>query len=474
MSISQWISRHAETTPEKIALRFEGAEISYAALDRRIRRLAATLADRHGVTPGDRVAYLGANSPLALELLFACARLGAIFAPLNWRLTAVEHRQILEHCTPKLVVVEPELASHATGIAAAELEDLPEGTEPLAADTSAPLLLVYTSGTTGRPKGVVLTQGALEANARSSIAAHDLTSDDHVLTVLPMFHVGGLNIHTTPGLAAGASVTLHRRFDATRALEAIAGERPTTLVAVPQVSLAMTNHPQWPSTDVSSLRLVTTGSSIVPEAVMHPWHARGIPVTQVYGLTESAPVAVSLRAADAIRKLGSCGTPAPGCEARIVDGEIELRGPNLFREYWNDPDATREAFRDGWFRTGDIARRDSEGFFYVVDRKKDMVISGGENISPAELEAVLAACEDIVEASVVGRPDARWGEVAVAFVVARPGSGLTAERVMALFEGRLARFKHPREVVFVEALPRNAMGKVQKHELRARLRRESP
>jgi acyl-CoA synthetase (AMP-forming)/AMP-acid ligase II len=297
-----------------------------------------------------------------------------------------------------------------------------------------------------------------------------------------MFHVGGLNIHTTPALRAGACVTIHRRFDPTQALRAIAEDRPTLFLAVPQVSLAMTAHPEWSSTDISSLRIVTTGSSIVPEAVIRPWLQRGVPVTQVYGLTESAPVAICLRREDAMRKIGSCGKPTMHCQARIVDahgsalppgerGEIVLRGPNLFREYWNDPAATAAAFADGWLRTGDIGHRDAEGFYYVDDRLKDMVIAGGENIYPAEIENVLGGCPAILETAVVGRPDQRWGEVPIAYVVARPGSSLTSEDVMALFEGRLARFKHPREIVFLDSLPRNAMGKVLKYELRARAAR---
>ncbi|HSD10034.1 MAG TPA: AMP-binding protein, partial [Candidatus Binatia bacterium] len=229
----------------------------------------------------------------------------------------------------------------------------------------------------------------------------------------------------------------------------------------------------------SSLRLVTTGSSIVPEAVMRPWFERGVPVTQVYGLTESGPVAICLRREDALRKIGSCGKPTVHCQARIVDdrghdlppgekGEIVLRGPNLFREYWNDPAGTAGVLADGWLRTGDVGHRDSEGFFYVDARLKEMLISGGENIFPAELENVLGGCPAILEAAVVGRSDERWGEVPIAYVVAKPGSGLTVAGVMALFEGRLARFKHPREIVFLDSLPRNAMGKVLKYELRAR------
>jgi fatty-acyl-CoA synthase len=440
------------------------------------------------VTAGDRVAYLGFNHPLVLELLYACARVGAIFAPLNWRLAPPEHREILRDCSPKVLFVGAELRAQAgeigtsvetVGIDAVELAPAPG--PALRPEPSAPVLLVYTSGATGRPKGVLLTQEALAANARNSIAAHDLTSADHVLTVLPMFHVGGLNIHTTPALAAGARVTLHARFDAEAALRAIAVDRPTMLLVVPQVSAAMTSHPAWDSTDLSSLRLVTTGSSIVPPAVIRAWHGRGIPVTQVYGLTESAPVAICLRLEDARRKAGSCGKPTIHCEARILDesdrdaapgqvGEIVLRGPNLLREYWGDPDATKASFIDGWLRTGDLAHRDDEGFFYVDDRKKDLVISGGENIRPAELENVLGECQAILEAAVVGRSDAHWGEVPVAFVVAKPGSVLTRADVLALFDGRLARFKHPRDVVFVDRLPRNAMGKVLKQELRVRAR----
>jgi fatty-acyl-CoA synthase len=490
--LSQWIVHQADRRPKNVALRFEGAEITYAALDARVRRLATALRAEYGVQSGDRVAHLGFNGPVVLELLFACARLGAILAPLNWRLAPAEHRMILLDCSPKVLVVDLQfrpsidnLANALGSVAIVGEDDLlaaaTSANAPAAGNRSLALLLVYTSGATGRPKGVVLTQEALFWNAVDSIAAHDMTSADHVLTVLPMFHVGGLNIHTTPALHAGASVTIHRRFDPAQALRAIAEDRPTLFLAVPQVSLAMTAHRQWASTDVSSLRFVTTGSSIVPEPVIRPWLQRGVTVTQVYGLTESAPVAICLRREDAQRKIGSCGKPTIHCEARIVDdsgrelppgekGEIVLRGPNLFREYWNDPTATAGAFANGWLRTGDIGHRDAEGFYYVDDRLKDMVIAGGENIYPAEIENVLVACPAIFEAAVVGRPDERWGEVPIAYVVVKSGSSLTSEDVMALFEGRIARFKHPREIVFLDSLPRNAMGKVLKYELRARAR----
>ncbi len=479
----------SSNNPERVAIRFEGEEITYGDLERAVAGLAAALRERWGVTAGDRVAYLGFNHPLVLELLYACARLGAILVPLNWRLAPLEHREILRDCSPKVLFAGGELGPQAGEIrAGVETVDAgageiaaARGPAPPPAKPSAPVLLVYTSGATGRPKGVLLTQEALSWNALNSIAAHDLTNADHVLTVLPMFHVGGLNIHTTPALAAGARVTLHPRFDAEAALRAIAADRPTLLLVVPQVSVAMTSHPAWHSTDLSSLRLVTTGSSIIPAAVIRAWHDRGVPVTQVYGLTESAPVAICLRREDARRKAGSCGKPAIHCEARILDdsdrdvapgeiGEIVLRGPTLFREYSGDPDATKASFIDGWLRSGDLGHQDGEGFFYVDDRKKDLVISGGENIRPAELENVLAECEAILEAAVVGCAAERWGEVPVAFVVAKTGSTLSRADVLALFDGRLARFKHPRDVVFVDRLPRNVMGKVLKQELRARPR----
>ena len=249
----------------------------------------------------------------------------------------------------------------------------------------------------------MLTQGALLWNALNSIAAHAMTSEDHILTVLPMFHVGGLNIQTTPAILAGATITLARRFDPGETLDLLETRRPTLFLAVPAVAQALSRHPRFAAADLSSLRAMCTGSSTVPEAVIRPWMDRGIPVTQVYGMTESGPTAIALSIADAARKVGSCGKPAAHSEARIVDaegrdvaqgqpGEIWLRGPNLMTGYWRNPEATADAFTDGWLRTGDIGHQDADGFYYIDDRKKDVVISGGENIYPAELEAILADC----------------------------------------------------------------------------------
>ncbi len=309
-----------------------------------------------------------------------------------------------------------------------------------------------------------------------------MSANDRVLTALPMFHVGGMNIQTTPAMHWGATVILHRRVEPGAILADIAKRRPTLLLAVPPVSLALIAHPDWAKTDLSSLKCVCAGSSTVPEAAIRPWFERGVPVTQVYGMTESGPIAVALSIADAARKIGSTGKPVLHCEARIARedggeaapgerGEIWMRGPNMLKEYWRDAAATRAALAPGgWFRSGDIAHRDAEGFYYVDDRKGDLVISGGENIYPAELENVLADCAAIAEFAVVGRADPKWVEVPVACIVLKPGATLDRDAVLRLFDGRLARYKHPRNVVFLPGpLPRTSLGKVRKFELRRQL-----
>jgi fatty-acyl-CoA synthase len=294
---------------------------------------------------------------------------------------------------------------------------------------------------------------------------------------LPMFHVGGLNIQTLPALHAGAKVTLHRRFEATATLLAIARDKPTLAVLVPAQLTAMLEHPLWRDTDLSSLRAITTGSSIVPTPLIEAVHARGVPVIQVYGSTETAPIAIYQTRSDAFVSVGSCGRPSPLCDIRVVDrdgrdvgrgerGEILVRGPNVMTGYWRNAAATGAALVEGWFHTGDIGHVDARGCYYIDERKNDVIISGGENIYPAEIEAILLGDPRIAEAAVVARPDPRWGEVPVAVIVPRAGMSLTADAVAALFRDRLARFKQPRDVVFAASLPKNALGKVLRRELR--------
>lgn len=408
-----------------------------------------------------------------LALLFALARLGAILVPLNWRLTAAEHKTILVDCSPRLLFCEPEFEKHSSGldiqckvVDEKWLEKKAGGIEVVGQDQD-PLLIVYTSGTTGKPKGAVLTQSALLWNGYNSIHAHDLSQADQVLTVLPMFHVGGLNNQTLPALLAGASVTLQRRFDPAHWLADVARRKPTLSLLVPATMRALISHPAWARTDLSSLRMINAGSMVVPDSLIRAFHARGVPVGQIYGCTETAPIATVLLKEDAVRKLGSAGKAAPHCEVKLVDGEVWVRGPNVMRGYWNDPAGTAAALTpDGWFRTGDLARVDEEGYYWIMGRSKDVIISGGENIYPAELENVLADCPAILESAVIGIEDPKWGESACACVVRREGRAIDEKEILALFADRLARFKHPRRVVFLDSLPKNAMGKVQKHELK--------
>ena len=328
------------------------------------------------------------------------------------------------------------------------------------------ILIVYTSGTTGRPKGAVLSQAALLWNGFNSIHAHDLCQADHVLTALPMFHVGGLNNQILPALLAGATVTLHKRFDPALWLADVAARKPTISLLVPATIQAIISHPNWPNTDLSSLKMLNAGSMVVPDSMIRAFHVRGVPVGQIYGCTETAPIATVLLKEDAVRKLGSAGKAALHCEVKLVEGEIWVRGPNVMRGYWNDAQATAAALTpEGWFKTGDLARVDDDGYYWIMGRSKDVIISGGENIYPAELENVLADCAAIADSAVVGIEDPKWGETACAFIVLKENSKLDENTVLALFKDRLAKFKHPRRVMFLDSLPKNAMGKVQKFEL---------
>ena len=502
MDLSHWIERHAAYAPEKPAIRFDGRDISYSELCQRIERLAAALQRELRILRGDRVAILSVNRPEFLDLFFACQRIGATLVPLNWRLAPPEHQAILENADVSALFAHAEFhrglepirsrmgnVRHWIGYSGSpdgwtEYDELLRAGARRAADRLGqpddPALIVYTSGTTGEPKGAVLTQESLVWTAVNGAAMHDMTAADRVLTFLPMFHVGGLNIQTLPALHLGATVILQPRFHPQSALLAIAVEKPTITLLVPAVMKALIEHPAWPTADLSSLRLAGAGSSVVPIELIEAFHARGVAICQIYGSTETGPTAIVLRREDAIRKAGSTGTPALHCEVRIVDpdgrdgprgvhGEILVRGPNVMSRYWRDSQASQAALVDGWFHTGDIGHQDGDGYFWIDERKKDMIISGGENIYPAELESVLAECSEIAEASVVARPDARWGEVPVAVCVRKAGSTITAETVKGMFVDRLARFKHPHEVIFVDTLPRNALGKVLRFKLRQQL-----
>ena len=498
MNLSDLIDRNAAFAPDKTALRFNGQAWSYAEFARRIDALASAMQSGLGVQSGHRIAVLALNSPDYLTLLYACARLGATLVPLNWRLAVPEQMFILDNAGVSVLFVAEAFDAICKPLSETSRESIVVGldyqpehgwllAELLAmngvavrkphGNWSTPVLIVYTAGTTGRPKGAVLTQQALLWNGMMSQHMHAMTAEDHVLTVLPFFHVGGLNIQTTAALHAGATVTVHPRFMPDDTLRAIAEDRPTLTVMVPATIQALVDHASWWSVDLSCLRAVTTGSTLVPQQLVDAVTGRGVPVLQVYGSTETCPISIYTRLGGDLSRAGSAGLPGLLCDARVVDetgrdvqpgilGEILVRGPNVLIEYWENAVATADALRDGWFWTADMAYRDADGYFYIHDRKSNLIVSGGENIYPAEIERVLLEHSEVAEAAVIGVADPRWQEVPVAFIVVRSGAIVAPDDLRALLLSQLARFKVPRDVVFVDQLPRNALGKVQHFRLK--------
>ncbi|HUR85354.1 MAG TPA: AMP-binding protein [Solirubrobacteraceae bacterium] len=495
--ISSWIAGWADRTPDALAVRFEDEKISYGDFEQRVARLAGALARRAGLGEGDRVAYLGHNAPVLLDLLFACARIGAILVPLSARMPAPELEVVLANTEPRALVAQDEFAQTAREAQGAldvriiatgdGLETLLEDAPQLRADPDRPLhaalSIINTSGTTGPTKGAVLTHEMLHFNALNVAAALDLGAADEVLCNGPLFNTGPMNILTTPALAAGATVTILREFDPGATLEAIERRRITLGISTPAMTKALFSHPRWDETDLSSLRCVVTGSTTVREDALAPWFRRGVTVLQDYGLTEAMPVVTIVPRADAHRLRATAGRPVPHCRVRIAAedgspvpagevGEVLVQGPTVMPEYWRNPEATTEAFHeDGWLRTGDAGSLDDEGMLTIVDRIKEVIIVGSCNVYPADVQSVLAACEEIAESAVVGRPDDELGEVPVAFVVLREPGTMTAGDVRELFDGQLAGYKHPQEVIFIDALPRSAIGKIQADELRRSLQR---
>ncbi len=453
-------------------------------LARRVDDLAADLV-RARVQAGDRVAWLGLNHPAQIALLMALARLDAMLVPMNHRLSPAEWEALLDDCRPGLLVHDDGFAEAAQALARRRpgalrtvpvrslaregAGEAPRAHPPPAADT--PLLLVYTSGTTGRPKGAVHTQGHLLANMAIAAQVQAMTARDTVLTVLPLFHVGGLCIQTLPALSVGAQVLLFTRFDPGATLACLRQERPSLTLQVPATLQAWTGHPDWAGTDLACLRAIWAGSSLLPAPLVEACHARGVPVCNVYGSTETGPFSIALPREHALDHAGSCGWPAPGVDVRLRGpqdqdvapgevGEILVRGPNVVSRYWPDLPACDA---EGFFHSGDLAMQGADGSYTVVGRAKDMVISGGENIYPAEIENLLAQHPLVAECAVVGQEDARWGEVVVAAIVLRdPATPDWASVLQAFLDGRLARYKWPRRWHRLDALPKTALGKVQK------------
>ncbi|MBW3663475.1 MAG: long-chain fatty acid--CoA ligase [Actinobacteria bacterium] len=491
-TVGRMLRHRARTTPARTAIDFDGVATTYRELDERSERLAAGLLDR-GLTRGDRVATLTTNSPEHVVVFWACAKAGLILLPLNWRLTAPELAYQLDDAEPQLLLVQPrheELAAQALAgeradprvleLSASGLERLAVTGDVLGAEVADDdgLLLIYTSGTTGKPKGALLTH----ANTFWTNLSLDLTAplryDDVVLQILPQFHVGGWNVQAVQAWWKGATVVLEEGFDAARVLDLIGRERITAMMGVPANYLFLAEHPAFADADLTSLRLAIVGGAPMPEALLRTWQERGVAIAQGYGLTEAAPNVLCLPPEDATSRIGFAGKPYLHVEVALRDvatgrlllgpgeGEVLVRGPNVFAGYWRDAEATGAALVDGWLVTGDIAQRDAEGFYRICDRTKDMLISGGENVYPAEVESVLHEHDAVVEAAVIGVPDDRWGEVGLAVVVLR--RDVTEDELLSHCRERLAAYKVPKHVRVVDALPRSSMDKVRKDELRER------
>lgn len=494
------LAHHAERSSDRAITVYEGKVTTYGEMATRATALATGLHER-GVEPGQVVGLLSYNCPEFLETIFAANYLGAIVMPINWRLAAPEVRYILEHSQARVLVCHEDLADLADDatndldtsllnvciapeapLGWTTIADLRSGSPPAdrypteGDDTQR---LMYTSGTTGRPKGVMITHANLAWKNLAHLIEFGFNRNDVGLACGPLYHVGALDLTTTTLIAAGATTIVHRAFDAASVVDEIEQSKVTTVWLAPAMVNAIMALPDVENRDLASVRVIINGGEKMPIPLIEriqrtfpsAWFA------DAYGLTETVSGDTFLDQDSIIRKLGSVGRPCVHLELEVWDeegrpvaaserGEIVLRGPKVFKGYWRDPEATDRAFAGGWFHTGDIGIVDEDGYLFIVDRLKDMIVSGGENIAGSEVERVLYEHDAVLEAAVVGRPDERWGEVPVAFVVLRVGQSATAEELIAHCARQLAKYKVPKDVTFLEALPRNPSGKVLKRDLR--------
>ena len=498
-----WIGHHALHRSTKQAVRDLGTKrnFTYGELDARIDAMSAYLRSL-GIGRGDRVALLAQNGVEYFDVQFACARTGAIAVLLNWRLTVTELDYILNDSTPKLLIHDAAFAE-----AAAELRGRANIASLLSINSSVDaadnpyevsiaahggvaverevlthddvVSIMYTSGTTGHPKGAMITHGMNFWNCVNLGIPGGIGLDTVHLNVLPLFHTGGLNCYCNPVLHAGGTVVIMKTFDPGEALRVLgdSSEGVTHFFAVPAPYQFMMQHPNFEQTDLSRLRSAGVGGAPCALSILESWAGRGVNLVQGFGMTETSPACIFLDPADAIRKIGSTGKVLLHTEMRIVNddgadcgpneiGELWVAGPNITPGYWNRPDATASSFEGRWLKTGDAARTDDEGFVYIVDRWKDMYISGGENVYPAEIENVLYELPQVAEAAIIGVPSEKWGEVGLAVLALKPGTTIDRATVVAHCVSRLAKFKVPNDIAIVEVLPRNATGKVLKRELR--------
>ncbi|WIM94104.1 long-chain fatty acid--CoA ligase [Actinoplanes oblitus] len=478
--LGSWPGRRAAMSPGRTALIFEGRRVSYAELHQRIARLAAALRSS-GVRRGDRVAYLGPNHPSFVETMFATWVLGAIFVPLNFRLTAAELAYQLTHSGASVLVRAAGMPAVTAPVTFAA--DAVPAADPIHPDETVGLddvaAILYTSGTTGHPKGAMLTHGNLVWNCYNLLVCVDVAGDEVTLVSAPLFHVAALDQCLLPTFLKGGTSVIMPGWDVDGCFDLIARHRVTWMFGVATMYAGLTQSPRWADADLSSVRSLMTGGASVPAALIHRYQERGLLFCQGYGMTETAPGATFLEARESREHAGSAGLPVFFADVRCVrpdltdaavgePGEVLVRGPNVTPGYWNDPAATEAAFVDGgWFRSGDVAVVDEDGHFHIVDRTKDMYISGGENVYPAEVEAAIFEHPGVAEVAVVGVPDGKWGEVGRAFVVPRQGYALSPDDVPGFLRERLAKYKIPVYVDVVADLPKTGSNKVRKGPLRA-------
>jgi fatty-acyl-CoA synthase len=493
-----WAAKWAVYSPDKIALRAYETDktLTYSELNRLGNRLAHHLTTHFNIQKGDRIALLAENSLEHLLLLVAAQKTGCILVPLNFRLASAEIDYLLQNAEPKLVIGEAKFQSLLE--AAPHYHEIPHrwSLKELAAfcdkqttqavddhfdiavvDEDDPILILYTSGTTGFPKGALYTHKMMLWNSFNTAMSLIVNTESRTVNCMPFFHTGGWNVLTTPFLHHGGYTCLVKKFDPATILQLLETEQPTIFMGVPTMLKMIADEPAFANADFSRLLYIIVGGEPMPIPLIETWHEKGVAIRQGYGMTEVGPNLTSLHQDDAIRKKGSIGRPNFYVDIKIVDevgkpvstnqpGELLLRGPMVTPGYWRNEAATAKAIEDGWFHTGDMLRQDEEGYLYVVDRIKNMFISGGENVYPAEVERVLVAHPHIAEAAVIGVPDERWGEVGKAFVVPKPGEAISEAAVTDFCRSQLAKFKVPRHIVFLEALPKNDTGKINKKTLR--------
>lgn len=496
-TLGTWPWRRARLNPHTTAFVDGERELTFGALADRVERLAHGLQSA-GVAPGDRVAFLGRNCIALAETMFATMRLGAIFVPLNTRLAVDELQFIVGDCRPSMLVwtqphgeVVRELGPDQSRIVEADspaydallVDAATELPDPVVEDVA---MIQYTSGTSGNPKGVMLSHHNLLWNTFGTLIDTDVIGSDVALVNAPMFHTATLNQVVLLTFIKGGTCVLVSKYDPGETLELIERYGVTYMFGVPTMYAGMAQHPRWSEADLGSIRMLTCGGAPVPASLIETYRERGLAFQQGYGLTEACPAITFMRADRADADPKATGVPSFFVGVRIADpaggaadpgaeGEIQAKGPNVMAGYWDNPGATTDAIiDDGWLRTGDIAYQDHAGFVYVVDRLKDMIISGGENVYPAEVEKAVARHEAVAECAVIGVPDEKWGEVGRALVVLRDGYDATADDILGSLDGHLARYKIPRSLIFVDELPHNATGKLVKKRIPEKYRQENP